>query len=93
MMRILPVAMVLACAASIALAQPKPTAPAPSAAVSAKPGGITRDAYVQRAVDRARHNAERRFDQMDTDHDGVLTDDEIQAWRQAHPRGRGARTQ
>jgi hypothetical protein len=35
-------------------------------------GDITRDDYVE----RARRAAEKRFDRMDTNHDGVLTADE-----------------
>ena len=46
-------------------------------------GDITRDEYIQRAVDRARHAAEARFDRMDTDHDGVLTAEERRAARAA----------
>jgi hypothetical protein len=58
-------------------------------------GGITRDEYIekarQRAVargrdpDRAARWAARRFDQMDTNHDGVLDRAERAAWRQSHP--------
>ena len=42
---------------------------------------MTRDEYVQRAVDRARRAAEARFDKMDSNHDGVLTADERRAAR------------
>ncbi len=56
------------------------TAPAPSAA-PVKGSDITRDEYVQRAVERARHSAEARFDRMDTDHDGVLSAEERRAAR------------
>jgi hypothetical protein len=40
-------------------------------------GDITRDEYIE----RARRAAEKRFDRMDTNHDGVLTADERQAAR------------
>jgi hypothetical protein len=59
-------------------------APAPSAPTGG--GGITRDQFIQRAKDRAA----ARFDQMDTDHDGVLDRAEIRAWRTQHPRHAGA---
>ena len=49
----------------------------------------TRDEYIQRAVDRARRNAETRFDRMDTNHDGILTADERRAARAAR-RGGGS---
>jgi len=70
-----------------ALAQ---TAPAPSGTAPASPtaapapsrgGDITRDEYIQHAVERARRAAEKRFDRMDTDHDGVLTVEERRAAR------------
>ena len=58
-----------------AIAQTAPAA-APSAAT---PGGgdMTRDEYIE----RARRNAEKRFDRMDANHDGVLTPDERRAAR------------
>jgi hypothetical protein len=63
---------------------PAATAPAPAAHPAARRGGdITRDEYVARAVERARRAAERRFDAMDTDHDGVLTAAERRAYREA----------
>ena len=61
----------------------------PSAATSpanSPAGGITRDQFIQRAKDRAGQRAAARFDQMDTDHNGVLDRDELRAWRSAHPR-------
>ena len=64
------------------------TAPAPSA--PAGNGGITRDQFIERAKDRAAQRAGARFDQMDTDHDGVLDRTEIRAWRTQHPRHAGA---
>jgi len=86
-MRIIPVAVLLACLSAAAIAQ---TVPAASAA-TAKTGSITRDQYIEKAVTRARRAAEKRFDKMDADHDGVLTDEEIQAFHKAHPRGHGGR--
>ena len=64
-----------------------PAAPS-SAGSAAKRGGgdVTRDQY----VDRAKQAAERRFDQMDADHDGVLTADERRAYRDSHHRNRAA---
>ena len=59
-------------------------APAPSAPTGN--GGITRDQFIQRAKDRAAQRAGTRFDEMDTDHDGVLDRAEIRAWRSQHPR-------
>jgi hypothetical protein len=63
-------------------------APAPSAPTGS--GGITRDQFIERAKDRAAQHAGARFDQMDTDHDGVLDRAEIRAWRTQHPRRAGA---
>jgi hypothetical protein len=57
-----------------------PTSPAPSAQSaprSARGGDITKDEYVE----RARRAAEKRFDRMDANHDGVLTADERRAAR------------
>jgi hypothetical protein len=71
---------------AVALAQAQPaavTAPAaapPPAATTPAPkrgADITRDAYIE----RAKHAAEKRFDRMDADHDGVLTGDERRAAR------------
>ncbi len=42
---------------------------------------ITRAQYIQRAADMAG----RRFDAIDTTHSGVVTRDQIRAWRQANP--------
>ena len=55
-------------------------APASPSPASTRGGDITREEYVQRAVDRARRAAEARFDRMDTNHDGVLTADERRAF-------------
>ena len=81
--------------AAPAAASPPPTAvpsPAPaaaSAAPSATPhrgGDVTRDDYIE----HAKRNAERRFDRMDADHNGVLTADERRAYREVHHRRRAA---
>lgn len=62
-------------------AAPAPAAAAPMSGRRARGGDITRDEYVERAVERARRAAEARFDRMDTDHDGVLTAEERRAAR------------
>ena len=69
--------------AAVESAAPAPSAPAGS-------GGITRDQFIERAKDRAAQRAGVRFDQMDTDHDGVLDRAEIRTWRTQHPRHAGA---
>ena len=76
--------------ATIAAAQspvtaPTPAPPAATAPVPA-PQGITRDDYIAKARDAAEKRAATRFDAMDTDHDGIVTPDEIAAYRAAHPR-------
>ncbi len=77
-----------------AAAQTAPAA-APSApsAAPARGGDITRDDYIQRAVERARRAAEKRFDQMDTNHDGVLTAEERRAARAERAEQRDQRQQ
>jgi hypothetical protein len=56
-----------------------PASPSTSAPAARTRGGdITRDDYVE----RARRAAEKRFDRMDTNHDGVLTADERRAARE-----------
>ena len=65
--------------AAVEIAAPAPSAPTGS-------GGITRDQFIERAKDRATQRAGARFDQMDTDHDGVLDRAELRAWRTQHPR-------
>jgi hypothetical protein len=62
---------------------PAPTAAAPPAATPA-PEGISRDDYIAKARDAAEKRAATRFDEMDANHDGVLTKDEIAAYRAAH---------
>jgi hypothetical protein len=61
-------------------------APAPALAAPSAPSGITRDQFIQHAKDRAGQRAAARFDQMDTDHDGILDRAEIRTWRGQHPR-------
>jgi len=70
-----------------ALANPAPAAQ--SAPRSARGGDLTKEEYVE----RARRAAERRFDKMDTNHDGVLTADERRAAREARAQRRAARSQ
>jgi hypothetical protein len=50
---------------------------------TARGGDITRDQYIEHAVERARKSAATRFDRLDTNHDGVLTADERRAARSA----------
>jgi hypothetical protein len=78
---------------------PAATAPAPATAMPGARGGrgggtgdVTRDQFIEQAVDRARRRAAARFDQMDVNHKGVLTAEEIRASRsQRH--GGGTRSQ
>jgi hypothetical protein len=46
-------------------------------------GDITKAEYIERAVDRAKRAAEKRFDKLDANHDGVLSADERGAARAA----------
>lgn len=73
-----------------AMAQsPAPTSPAETGTAPAartRGGDITKEEYVE----RAKRAAERRFDQMDLNHDGVLTADERRAYRSQR---RAARSQ
>jgi len=73
---------------SAALAQTSPPAGSPPAATSAAGGapGMTRDEYVRRATERAG----KHFDRMDTNHNGILEQSEIDAWKAAHPGRKGA---
>jgi hypothetical protein len=57
-------------------------APAPAAPTGN--GGMTRDQFIERAKDRAAQRAGTRFDQMDTNHDGVLDRAEIRAQHARH---------
>jgi hypothetical protein len=66
--------------------------PAPSSggpAARTRGGDITKDEYVE----RAKRAAERRFDKMDLNHDGVLTADERRAAREQRQQRRAARSQ
>jgi hypothetical protein len=82
MRAILVVSLVALLSPLAALAQNAPAPASPSAAPAPSRGGdITRDEYIQHAVERARRAAEKRFDRMDTDHDGVLTAEERRAAR------------
>ena len=71
--------------AALAQTAPAPASPAPAnpgaAPAPSRGGDITRDQYIEHAVERARRAAEKRFDRMDTDHDGVLTAEERRAAR------------
>jgi hypothetical protein len=77
--------LVLLCpAVALAQSQPTPAAepaavspPATTAPASRRGGDITRDQYIE----RAKRAAEKRFDKMDANHDGVLTAEERQAVR------------
>ena len=62
-----------------------PSTAAPAART--RGGDITRDTYVE----RARRAAERRFDRMDTNHDGVLTADERRAAREGRAQRRSTK--
>lgn len=68
-------------------AAPAPAAAAPMSGRRARGGDVTRDEYVERAVERARRAAEARFDRMDADHNGVLTAEERRAARAARRGG------
>jgi hypothetical protein len=89
-MRIVAVVIVAALASGAALAQSStpPMAPAPAtpAAAAAAGEGIGRDDYIAKARNAAEKRAAKRFDAMDANHDGILTKDEIAAYRAAHPR-------
>jgi hypothetical protein len=65
---------------------PTTTAPAMTTPTPSGAGGITREQYLQHAQERAGQRAGAHFDQMDTNHDGVLDRAEIRAWRSQHPR-------
>jgi hypothetical protein len=91
-MRALPavvLAALLCPAAALAQTAPAPTTTGPPASAAAAPrrgGDITREQYVE----RAKRAAERRFERMDADHNGVLTAQERRVWREAHHRHRRA---
>jgi hypothetical protein len=71
-----------------AFAQASPPPPPASSTGPAQPGagGISRDQFIERAKERAGQHAAARFDQMDANHDGVIDQAELRAWRQQHAR-------
>ena len=76
-------------AAAMAQSKTPPPGAAPATTSPAAPrrgGDITRDDYIE----HAKRNAEKRFDRMDADHNGVLTEAERRAYREAHKRHRAA---
>lgn len=73
-------------AAAMAQSTPAPAAPPAAAPAARNAGDITRDEYVE----RAKRSAEKRFDRMDTDHDGVLS---VEERRAARGKGRAAAPQ
>ena len=79
-MRAVLAAIILAlCCPVTALAQSAaaPAASPPAGHAAHNAGDIGRDEYIE----RAKRNAEKRFDRMDADHDGVLTLEERRAAR------------
>ena len=82
--------MIFVSSAAVAQTMATPAAPAPSASA---PVGLSRDAYIQHAQERAAKSAAKRFDAMDADHNGILTDDEIATFRAAHSRKKPAQSQ
>jgi hypothetical protein len=76
-------------AAALAQTAPAPAA-VPASAAATRGGDITKDQYIEHAVERARRAAAARFDRLDTDHDGVLTADERRSAR-AERAGRRAK--
>lgn len=56
-----------------------PTAPSPG-------GSLARDQYIERAKELAGQRAAAHFDQMDANHDGIVDQAEMQAWRSRHSR-------
>lgn len=82
------------------LAQTAPASPPPAAAETPAPpagrargGDISRDEYIERAVERAKRAAEKRFDKMDANHDGILTADERRAAREERRQRRESQPQ
>ena len=59
-------------------------------ATTPTPQGVARDDYIAKARDAAAKRAATRFDAMDANHDGILTADEIAAYKAAHPRHKKA---
>ncbi len=69
-----------------------PAAPFPKSGHSRSAPDISRADYIERAVERAKHNAEKRFDKLDTNHDGMLTADERRAARDQRAEKRAQRS-
>ncbi|MGC2414693.1 MAG: hypothetical protein WA459_18605 [Stellaceae bacterium] len=93
MRTVLIVSLVALLGLSAALAQTTPApSPAPATPSSApvRGGDVTRDQFIERALERARRAAEKRFDQLDTNHDGILSAEERQAARAARAQQRAA---
>ncbi|MBV9859289.1 MAG: hypothetical protein JO038_04165 [Alphaproteobacteria bacterium] len=67
-------------------ANPAPPSAAAGGSGAAAAAGVTRDEYVQRAQERAGRAAAARFDQIDTNHDGIASPDELKAYRAQHRR-------
>lgn len=86
-MRAVLVAILVALSVPAFAQTPPPTGPAPAART--RGGDITKDEYVE----RAKRAAERRFDRMDLNHDGVLTADERRASREQRQQRRAPRSQ
>ena len=84
-MRAVLIALVLALSFPALAQTDSSTSPAPTA--RARGDNITKDEYIE----RARRAAERRFDKMDANHDGVLTPDERRAVREERAARRAAR--
>jgi hypothetical protein len=79
-----PAAAAPAAPSTTSAAPPAATPPAAALAAAPAPDGVSRDDYIAKARDAAEKRAATRFDAMDANHDGVLTKDEIAAYRAAH---------
>ena len=66
---------------------------APTTSARTRGGDISREEYVNGAVERARRAAEARFERMDANHDGVLTAAERRAARAARAQRRNPPSQ
>ena len=90
---LLPAAAMAQTAMQTAAVDNAPSAPAVGSSANSPTSGITRDQFIQRAKDRSAQRAAARFDQMDTDHDGVLEPAERSAWRSQHLRSARSRSE
>jgi len=72
---------------------PAMTAPKAPHAASTRGGDITKEEYIERAVERAKRAAATRFDRLDTNHDGVLTAEERRAAHAERAEKRAKRSQ